>query len=71
MSRHCDRSRCQRPVARYIVQHHRVGALAQQLVAAVLHAILGFGCEAHDELLRADGGAHLRENVLRRRKFQL
>jgi hypothetical protein len=57
-------------LAGHIVDHDRVGALAQQLGAAVFHAVLGLGGKADDELPRPAAAHHLGQNVFRRRKFQ-
>ena len=53
-------------VAGNIVDHNGVGALAQQLGAAVFHAVLGLRGKAHNQLPGTAAAHDLGQNVLGR-----
>ena len=57
-------------VAGHIVHDDGVGALAQQLGAAVLHAVLGLGGEADDELPGMAAPHHFGQDVFGGRKLE-
>ena len=57
-------------LAGHVVDHNGVGALGEQLGAAVFHAVLGLGGKADDELAGTAAAHHLGQNVFSGREFQ-
>ena len=58
------------PSPRHIVDHDGVGALAQQLGAAIFHAVLGLGGKADDQLPGTAAAHHFGQNVFSGRELQ-